>query len=70
MFSTITSGLSLIGSLFVTINKDNGNVVVNIAPFIAVSLLFVSVGCAFSIDDESFSQCFTSSAMAIKEAFH
>lgn len=69
MFGTITSGLSLIGSLFVTINKDNGNVVINTAPFIAVSFLFISVGCAFDAGNDGFSQCFADSASAITEAF-
>jgi hypothetical protein len=64
----IWSTLAMLGSVFVSRNKQDNETVIHIAPIILLAFMFVTIGCSIS-EGELFSQCIQNVGTSVKEVF-
>lgn len=64
----LTSMLAMVGSVFVTRDETTGQIIINAAPMIGLSIVSATVGC--SIDSEPFGQCMTTVLQSLMEVWN
>jgi hypothetical protein len=64
----LTSMLATIGSIFVTRDQKTGQIIVNAAPMIGLSIVSTTIGC--SVDSEPFGQCMTTVLQSVAEVWN